>query len=119
MLNSTLRSLKEVERTEALRSKVQRIKDFKARAQYKRDEEDFVQQNNFVMEQQLKMVIMRGRLKDVEGKREEFLTKKTSMDRNSSKVTPSIQSRRSSQQRARAEVEEPLVEPSLGNNTIG
>ena len=35
-LNTTLRNLKEAERAEALKSKVQRIKDFKARAMSKK-----------------------------------------------------------------------------------
>ena len=53
------------------------------------------------MEQQLKMVIMRGKIRDVEGKREEFLSKKSSFDKRSSKVAPSIPSRKSSRQKAR------------------
>ena len=57
------------------------------------------------MEQQLKMVIMRGKIKDVEGKREEFLSKKSSFDKRSSKVAPSIPSRKSSRQKARVEIE--------------
>ncbi len=78
-MNSTLRGLKEAERTEALRSKVQKIKDYKQRSVQKRDEEEFVQQNNFVMKQQLKMMIMRNKMKEAEGKKEDFLTKKSSL----------------------------------------
>lgn len=71
--------MKEAERTEALRSKVQKIKDYKQRSVQKRDEEEFVQQNNFVMKQQLKMMIMRNKMKEAEGKKEDFLTKKSSL----------------------------------------
>lgn len=117
ILNTTLRSLKEAQRTEAVRGKVQRIKQLKARTLSKRDEQDFVQQNNFVMEQQLKMVIMRGRMKEAEGRREDFLTKKPSLE-HSSKVVPSIPSRRSSKRKARLEAEEPSVEESP-SQTIG
>lgn len=78
-MNSTLRSLKEAERTEALRSKVQKVKDYKQRSVQKNDEEEFVQQNNFVIKQQLKMMIMRSKMKEAEGKKEDFLTKKSSL----------------------------------------
>ena len=57
------------------------------------------------MEQQLKMVIMKGRLRDAEGKREDFLAKKTSIEKISSKMAPSLASRKSSRQKARVEVE--------------
>lgn len=63
MLNTTLRNLKEAERTHQLRSKVQQIKQATQTPQNSSQERDFVQQNNFVMQQQLRMIMMRTQIK--------------------------------------------------------
>ena len=48
-----------------------KIKEFKTRLSHKKeDESDFIQQNNFVMEQQLRMVIMRNKIKETEKRKE-------------------------------------------------
>jgi len=62
--------MKEIERSEALRNKVNKVKEFKNRVSLQnRDEEEFIQQNNFVMEQQLKMVIMRSKMKELDNRK--------------------------------------------------
>jgi len=69
-MNSTIRNMKEIERSEALRNKVNKVKEFKNRVSLQnRDEEEFIQQNNFVMEQQLKMVIMRSKMKELDNRK--------------------------------------------------
>lgn len=89
---------------------MQKVKEFKQRSVQKREEEEFVQQNNFVMKQQLKMMIMRGKMKEAEEKKDEFLIKKSSIHRNSEILAPSIPSRKSSRQKERRQLEE---EPSI------
>ena len=55
-----------MERTDELKKRVDRVKEFKSRNSSQKKEyetADFVQQGNFVMEQQLKMIIMRNKFK--------------------------------------------------------
>ena len=93
-MNTTLRNLKEVERTEAVRQKVGMVRELKRRAAEKKEDSEFVQQNNFVMEQQLKMMIMRSRIKDSEYRKQQTALKKAQADLESD--VPSLISRRSS-----------------------
>ena len=93
-MNTTLRNLKEVERTEAVRQKVGMVREMKRRAAEKKEDSEFVQQNNFVMEQQLKMMIMRSRIKDSEYRKQQTALKKAQADLESD--VPSLISRRSS-----------------------
>lgn len=68
-LNLTMKNLKEIEHSEDIKRKVSKVKQLKERMRRVRNsdasEDDFIQQGNFVMEQQLKMVIMRSRLQNV------------------------------------------------------
>ena len=67
-MNATAKNLKEFERTEELKRKIEKVKEMKSRASSLRKEDhedDFIQQGNFVMEQQLKMVIMRSKMQSL------------------------------------------------------
>lgn len=70
-MNATAKNLKEFERTEELKRKIEKVKEMKSRASSLRKEDhedDFIQQGNFVMEQQLKMVIMRSKMQSFKPK---------------------------------------------------
>lgn len=63
-MNMTLKSFHETERVEVLRKKTEKIKEYKRRSlSQKGEESEFMQQGNFIMEQQLRMNLMRQRLK--------------------------------------------------------
>lgn len=97
-----------------------RVKEFKSRASSsKREESEFLQQNNFVMEQQLRMAIMRNKMKEAEGKREESIAsrKMSAVDRQSEART--IQSRKSSKQRAKVDEEEIINNSIVQANVVG
>jgi hypothetical protein len=106
-MNATLRSMKEAERTEALRSKVDKVKEWKRRASKDKPEDEFMQQNNFVMEQQLRMVIMRSRMKEADARKDSRdlrVSRPLSNEKHSDRHT--IQSRKSSKQKMRLEEED-------------
>lgn len=64
----TLKNFNETERAEIMRKKAEKVKEYKRRSlsSSKADESEFMQQGNFIMEQQLKMNLMRNRIKEVE-----------------------------------------------------
>ena len=62
----TLKGFQQSERTELLKKKTEKIKQYKRRSlssSNKVDESDFMQQGNFLMEQHLKMNLMRNKAK--------------------------------------------------------
>ena len=68
-----MKNVKDVERNETIRKKAEKVREFKSRAlnqKHKEDEDDFIQQGNFVMEQQLKMIVMRSKMRSIESKKE-------------------------------------------------
>lgn len=70
------------------------------------------------MEQQLRMVIMRNKMKEAETKREESLaSRKFTTDKQSEVRT--IQSRKSSKQRVKVDEEEPINNSNFQTNVIG
>ena len=63
--------MKELERTENIKKQADKVRSFKSRLSHSKrreSEEDFIQQGNFVMEQQLKMVIMRSKINNLTNK---------------------------------------------------
>lgn len=67
ILNNSIKNMKDMERSETLKKKVEKVKEFKSRVlsqKKQEDSEDFIQQGNFVMEQQLKMVILCSKMKN-------------------------------------------------------
>ena len=103
-MNMTIKNMKDLERTEYVRGKINRVKQFKNRANStkKEEEAEFIQQNNFVMEQQLKMIIMRNKIKEAESKREESIANRKIPTEKRSEVR-TIQSRKSSKQRMKVD----------------